>query len=248
MNLSQIALLHHWSCQFPSSSSSVLQGSIGRVSSDGAPRRSATPPPELSSPSLDISRLSLVLKRFSHDSIASCRVHPAPAEKGQGSVGIEVAACRTQGEPDNAACLPTWVLTWCQRFGIAHEHLTERHDNVSLLLLFLSSPTWFTLPYILMLWGHYGQWRMLYWVPGVAFGLALQGLCACALWHPPDEYFLTKQGLAITGFATCAYSVIMCGPLALMPTCGGSCVPLGNVLAFTGAVLAFTLMQVRAYP
>lgn len=138
------------------------------------------------------------------------------------------------------------VLAWLEhRLRMAPEHLTQRHDNLFLLLFVLASPIWFTLPFGLVLWGHFSAWRVLYWVPAVVFSLTMQVMGFCSLWHPADDFFLSRRGLILTGIATGSYSVFTCGPLALQPTCGAACVPLNNVLVFTAACLFFTVMQVR---
>lgn len=107
-------------------------------------------------------------------------------------------------------------------------------------------PVWFSTPYLLLIWGLWGGWRPLYWIPPLCFGVAAQLLCAGGLWYPSAAYIASGPGLALTVICTILCSVIVTGPLFMQPICGNGCIPLQNLIAYMAAVMGYAAMQARS--
>lgn len=141
------------------------------------------------------------------------------------------------------------VLAWLQKnLGIAPEHLTDRHDNIFFVLGVYSQPMWFTAPYLLIIWGVFGGWRTLFWVPCVCFTCGIQVICIVSLWYPPEGFINTKAGLSLSIGCVSLFSFVISAPLFLQPICGNECIPLHNLIAYTAAISAYSIVEVRSPP
>lgn len=131
------------------------------------------------------------------------------------------------------------MLNWLQtHLGIVPEHLTQRHDNITFVLLIYLHPFWFTGPYLLAIW----PW--IYWPPILVYCICTAGISALALWHsPPDKLLFSRANLACAIPGAVAFAAYLQAPL-VMVAFSPAYLPLGSLLAYTGAVFPFLMVQV----
>jgi hypothetical protein len=124
------------------------------------------------------------------------------------------------------------------------EHLTQRHDNVVLLLVVLCQPTWCYVPFFLTVWGYAGGWQPLYWAPCLGYYIAAQTAGVSCLYYEPEAWLKSTVGVgcALSMFVT--GGVLLVAPLVMQLRCA-TCIPLNDIIAFTSALALFILLQVR---
>lgn len=180
---------------------------------------------------------------------AVCPALSAPSKDGSCPTGDDPAAGRDSSTAPRVLGWECRLTAWLERAaGVPAAHITQRHDSAAFVLLVLTQPTWlFSLPFSLLIWGHFGAWRRLFWIPCPVFAVVTQIMCCCGLYFEPEAYLYTRVGQVSTLLCVSSFTVMMLAPLAMRPFCD-RCLPLHDIIWYTVAVFTFTIAQVRLLP